>query len=94
MRLAAAHGLRELEDRLLGFPLKSPESLKEQRAHPIGDMVLFEERRSINSACCELGQAQDGIAFGDIKDALARRAELFESLHRGSSTFMRRKPRS
>jgi hypothetical protein len=85
--------LCELEDGLLRFTLEPPEGLDQQRSHPVGDVVLFEERRPVDLVRREVCQTQDGVAFGRVERALARNAELLESLHHGSLAFMRRDPR-
>ena len=58
VRLAAAHRLGQLEDALRGPALQPAEPLGEERLHPLGDVVLGEERGRIDAIPDEVREVE------------------------------------
>ena len=80
MGLATAHRLGELEHGLLGLPFQAAKSLGQEGPHAVGDEVLLEETRAVDLPIHQVVEVQDGIAFGDVENAVARRAEVRKRL--------------
>ncbi|MDZ3836012.1 MAG: hypothetical protein U0S49_01400 [Rhodospirillales bacterium] len=68
VRLAAAHGLLQLEHRLVGAVGEALQPLVEQNAHPLGDEVLLEEgARPLGRRVDHLGDVLDLLAHGEVQ---------------------------
>lgn len=78
MRLAAAHGLLQLEHPLGRFPFQPPEALLEQRLHTIRDVVLREELLRLDPVADQVRQVKHRVAALGIKDAFAGFAKLLK----------------
>lgn len=78
MRLAAAHGLLQLEHPLRRFPFQPPEALLEQRLHTIRDVVLREEFLRLDAVADQVRQVKHRVTALGIKDAFARLAKLLK----------------
>ena len=81
VRLAAAHRLREFEQRLLGFALHPSKCLDEQRLHPVSDPSLIKKLRPVDFALNQVREIQHCVAFRRVENAAPRCAKLFEGLH-------------
>ena len=84
--LAAAHRLREFEDALRRLAFDAPEALRQERAHPLGDVVLGEELGRVDAAGHQVAEVEDGIAKAGVEGAGARDAGLSDGLHGGGPT--------
>ena len=81
MGLAAAHRLGQLKDGLLRLPLQPAKGLQQQGAHAVRDIGLLEEGGPVNPLAGEMGEIQDRVASGDIKDAVTWCAKVLQRTH-------------
>src|SRR5438445_3629118 len=81
MRLAAAHCLGELENRLGCFALQAAMRLDEQGSHSLGDLVFLEKLRCRNFVAGQVREIENSVTFGNVKDAFSGRAKLLQSFH-------------
>lgn len=80
VRLAAAHRLGQLEDRLVRLPGQTKQAFAEQLRHPVGDEVAREELAPVARVANEVGQVLDALAHPIVVDGRVEAAGLLDGL--------------
>ncbi len=68
VRLAAAHGLGQLEGGLVGRARKPQQALAEQGVHALGDVVAGEELGSVAFVADQVREVLDGLRHPVVVD--------------------------
>ncbi|MGA2908191.1 MAG: hypothetical protein ABSE36_10850 [Terracidiphilus sp.] len=79
--LATAHGLGKHKNTLLRGAFEPSECLLEQTLHSVSAPIFFEEIRGGDLVLNEVGQVENDIATGSVKNALPGLTKLLEALH-------------
>ena len=80
VRLAAAHGLGQLEDRLIRLAGQPQQAFAEQLRHAVGDEVAREELAPVAGVANEIGQVLDALAHPVVVDGRVEAACLLDGL--------------
>ncbi len=81
VRLAAAHGLGQLEDRLIRLAGQPQQAFAEQLRHAMGDEVAREELTPVAGVVNEVGQVLDALAHPVVVDGRVEAAGLLDGLN-------------
>lgn len=90
VRFSAAHGLCELEDRIVGLAGQAPQPLPKELRHALGDVVLFEKRGPVFFFLDERVKVLDLILHRIVDGAVVEDARVLDgSQHRGFLVWVR-----